>query len=506
MRVFLALLALIAVWPLAAFALPAHPAPAKPTQTPAAACRANRWPELSPTLTLDRSKSVVSATSILAMDQEDNVDITGLPAASDPSHVLTFRLFIADVRSQDPRSSAVDDPNGLTVTQSSHRSAAVATDLNIADPTQAFNLAFYPPSVKGAAPWRWVTLVVVACDDTGVAAWGAAPIRESRELPSLVASLAVVVGLYIFTAFMLRNVRNRAIAQAIRDKDDKVKYPPPRTLITLRSWSLLECLNPVAMTSDEFDQGSLSNLQILFFTGLVVYGLSDWVLRSGAVSDLSPSIIYLLGIPALGTLGNGVAKATRDRLNVDNWAWLVNRGVLPVNDPGAESAAGGPKWSDLIMTGSVLDVPKLQALTFSLIVGIGMLTSGFSHLSGFQLPQSMLEILGLSQAVFVGGRFVKPATVGDIDNAITELRARYAALIQAAASGKDVGPDGKPTTAGASAGAPFRSMAAAGGIAAVPNAVQRYRETEEQVTLLLNSLLHRHVDTTRLADPLTPLA
>jgi hypothetical protein len=338
-----------------------------------------------------------------------------------------------------------------------------------------------------------------------VAAWGATPIRESRDLPSLLVSLAVVLGVYLFTALMLRNVRNRAIAQAKADQDDKVKYPPPRTLISLKTWSLLDCLNPVALTSDEFDQGSLSNLQILFFTGLVVYGLSDWVLRSGAVSDLSPSIIYLLGIPALGTLGNGVAKATRDRLNIDNWAWLVNRGVLPVNDPGAESASGGPKWSDLIMTGSVLDVPKLQALTFSLIVGIAMLTSGFRHLSGFQLPESMLEILGLSQAVFVGGRFVKPATVGDIDNAITELRARYAVLLQAATSGKDVGPDGKPVPgATVAADAPFKSLALAAG--ALPNAVQRYQETEEEVTLLLNSLLHRHVNTQRLADPLTPTA
>jgi hypothetical protein len=180
---------------------------------------------------------------------------------------------------------------------------------------------------------------------------------------------------------------------------------------------------------------------------------------------------------------------------VENWAWLVSRKVLPLNDAGR----GTPRWSDLIMSDNALDLYKLQAMLFTVIVGLGMIVGGFS-LATFSVPNELLEVLGLSQAVFVGGRLAQPASIGDLDKLLDELRKREGALRKAAASGVDVDGNGDPK-GDAAKGKPFVDIAAAGAPDAVPNAVQRYLETVAQVKVMLETIAHRKVDADELKDP-----
>jgi len=137
-------------------------------------------------------------------------------------------------------------------------------------------------------------------------------------------------------------------------------------------------------------------------------------------------------------------------------------------------------------------------------VGFAMFQTGLTGLDSFNVPERLLEILGLSQAVFVAGRFAKPTSLGELNDLLDELRKRHAQLRQAAATGIDVDSDGNPAagaTAAAAAAKPFTTFAAASAPGAVRVAAQRYEETASSVEILLQSLSHRSVNPAPLLKP-----
>jgi hypothetical protein len=152
------------------------------------------------------------------------------------------------------------------------------------------------------------------------------------------------------------------------------------------------------------------------------------------------------------------------------------------------------------MTGTELDMSKLQALTFSFIVGFSMLATGPEAFGKFEVPATLLQILGLSQFVLVGGKLVKPATMGDVDARITELRSREAALRKAARTGVDVDDSGTPLGPPPT---PLPKSTPADVDAAaqiVPVAVKRYRDTANEVQVLLEAMANRDVDIEKLMN------
>ena len=358
--------------------------------------------------------------------------------------------------------------------------------------TPSYNLTTRVPENPGLLPYFSGRLEAV-----GYARGSAQPVlvaeqrvNVSRYLPTLALALAFTATFHLTASLMIWLARNRTIGSTAE-----------RQVVRNRRVSYVSCLNPLVMTADEFNRGSLANLQVLFFFALVGFAMTFTVLRTGILQNLSPSILYLLGIPALGGLGATVANLSRDRFSLANWAWLVRRGVFPGGERGDEAShAEGPRWTDLFMTDEVLDMPKLQALGFSLIVGVGMLVNGVANIATFDVPSNLLQILGLSQLVFVGGRFTQPTSVPEIDRTVTELRGRGQALIQAARTGHDVDLAGKPVAHTAARPHPATSYEEAK--RRVPTAVQRYEETEEQVKTLLDTLTHRRVKSDNLRNPL----
>ena len=343
--------------------------------------------------------------------------------------------------------------------------------------------------------WRLQRISVTACPSDPAAApfvTNSRPIRVANRGASEFWAGALVIILYLFAVTCVYLDRVRA-----NKESGEVPLTPVRMQV-VRKWSWFECANPIMLTSDMFDRGSLSQFQILFFTGIVIFGMMVLTLSTRSLTDLSPTIVYLLGLPAAGTLGAQLASSTRERMSSETWSWLVSRGVLPLNDPGVRE----PRWADLVMQDSELDLSKLQALGFSVIVGGAMIVDGFSALRTFTIPSALLQILGLSQLVFVGGQFSKPASMKDLDDMVTTLRGRYDALRQAALTGVDVTPTGdRPTTelAGVAPVAPITTFAAAR--IAVPNAVRRYNDMADQVMVLLDSLSHRSIDKTKIEAP-----
>ncbi|HEY4941272.1 MAG TPA: hypothetical protein VII56_07575 [Rhizomicrobium sp.] len=464
--------------------------------------------------------SLLTTTQLIGAGSQTQVVLSGVLGAGDLSQLHLRTFFVDPHVPEGSYAPPVTEARLVASNLSAAEQKPIAQNLQIKEDDNALLQMDVPRSANGELLPRTRRVVVVACLAGKLAPvlWANAEVKISSSWSPVVGGILITLFLYVFCAFVVHWARDALIEEqrtmnsardkkaqeeqdadpdAEHDKPPEVPLPTGR-LATVTPWSWLRCLNPVALTSDIFDKGSLGNLQVLFFTLLVSYGLIYIVFQTGELSSISTTVVELLGISAIGSLGAKAVGTTKNRLSTENWAWLVSRGVLPLNDPGK----GKPRWRDLIMSDSELDLYKVQALVFSLIVGMGMIVGGF-RLATFSVPNELLEVLGLSQMVFVGGRAVKPASMSDLDVLLTELRTRETALRKAAVTGCDVDNTGTPVGK-ASAKAPFKTMEAAGASDGVPNAVLRYTETLSQVKILLDAWSHREVNAELLKKP--PLA
>jgi hypothetical protein len=448
--------------------------------------------------------SIVSKATILPSNAQ--TQFVYLQPAGQKIDQPEFTVFL----SKDLSKAADEKP--LLITRIVHPVSdlsALAKDAG-ADTSNAYSLNVSTPSVD--LPWALEreTLTVIACQK--VAGTGSAtsdvlvgsaqlPVWVSNKYMDIFISVAFMACVYLFAGWMrmLADGKAKSVNLDLADRFAPGADTRSMARVSGNSVSLkpLDYFDPVVLSADIFNRASLSQFQILIFLMLVGYSATYSMLRTGTLSELSPSIVYLLGIPAVGALGSQAVTATRGAFSVDNWSWLVSHGVLAVDDPGTAR----PLFRDLLMTGKQIDLYRLQALTFTIIVGAAMVYSGGTDLETFNVPSTLLSILGLSQVVFVGGRLTQPATIGDTDSLITELRKRIGELRVAAATGIDVDANGQPLSnpnPGAVAIA-VKSLDQARTL--VPNAVARYEETANEVSILLKGLTYRDVVTTALDDP-----
>jgi hypothetical protein len=132
----------------------------------------------------------------------------------------------------------------------------------------------------------------------------------------------------------------------------------------------------------------------------------------------------------------------------------------------------------LVVTNGEFDVYKLQTLIFSLVVGVALLSAGEERLASFAVPQTLLGILGLSQIVYVAGKLAAPASIADLDDAITRLRQLQDKLQMAVAQNTDTDADGK-----------LISPPPQPPVASAPNATRQYDKQADQVEVMLESTL-----------------
>ncbi len=161
---------------------------------------------------------------------------------------------------------------------------------------------------------------------------------------------------------------------------------------------------------------SLARVQLFFFTVIVILTTTYVFLRTGALGEFSNDILLLLGIAAGGAAGSGVGDNLKRRLSWENWLWLKKNGAFKPIDT-AEL-----HLSQLVTTGKRFDIFRFQALFFSLLVGTTIVTSGIGGLGSFDVPDSMLGLLGLSQVTYIGGKVVSPPSVADFDKQLSEYR------------------------------------------------------------------------------------
>jgi hypothetical protein len=242
------------------------------------------------------------------------------------------------------------------------------------------------------APWRRAQLYVFTCKDGSPFKVSDAAVRVSPALySSALAWLIVLLG-YLIAAFAFRATR------------------PTR-------W--YGYLDPIAMSAGPDGKASLGKLQILMFS-LIVFGLITYfLLRTGVLTDISSTVLLLLGIAGIGSTVAKGADNSRTTLTPENRAWLLRKQWLPSQlNPGNVEA----HWRDLFTTEGEFDVYRYQSFIFSLVVAGALIIGGITQLSSFEIPQTLLGILGLSQVVYISGKLVTPTSMADLNKLIEDLR------------------------------------------------------------------------------------
>lgn len=177
--------------------------------------------------------------------------------------------------------------------------------------------------------------------------------------------------------------------------------------------------NPIPMTAGLDGKASLGKLQILMFS-LIVFGLITYfLLKTGVLTDISSTVLILLGITGIGSTVAKGADISRTTITPENRAWLLRKQWLPSTRNPANIDA---HWRDIFTTDGEFDVYRYQSFIFSLVVGGALIIGGVTQLSSFEIPQTLLGILGLSQVVYIGGKLVTPTSMADLNKSIGDLR------------------------------------------------------------------------------------
>ncbi|WP_291576290.1 hypothetical protein [Bradyrhizobium sp.] len=194
----------------------------------------------------------------------------------------------------------------------------------------------------------------------------------------------------------------------------------------LNGW---HAVNPIRITASSDNRGSLSAFQVFFFTLIVFSMLVVVLLRTGVLSDLSTTILELLGIAGIGAAAAKGTDNSKNNLDPANLTWLYNKGWY---DSPTVVAQTEPSFYDLISNDGSFDVYRFQSFVFTVAVGIALLIGGIAQLASFTIPQNILGILGLSQIVYIAGKVVTANDATRLNAAVTELRDAEAEFRKAA--------------------------------------------------------------------------
>jgi hypothetical protein len=248
--------------------------------------------------------------------------------------------------------------------------------------------------------WDPARIYIYACPAAGGGSPSAVSWTVVRVSPTGWSSLVAV--LFVIVAYVLSALTAKAI-----DRSNVLGYRWPRYL------------DPVYMTAGSDGKGSLSKLQILFFS-TIVFGLLTYIwLRTGLLSDLSKTVLTLLGIAAVGSTAAKAADVQKNRITSQNLTWLQSRRWIPATGLAAMNEA---KWRDIVSSDGEFDVYRYQNCIFTVVVGLSLLFVGVTQLSSFSIPDTLLGVLGLSQVVYVAGKLVTPPSFSDLNDSIDKVR------------------------------------------------------------------------------------
>ena len=185
-------------------------------------------------------------------------------------------------------------------------------------------------------------------------------------------------------------------------------------------------LNPVQITAGVLGDGSISQLQVFFFSLLVASLLFFLWLWTGLLSNISQDLLMLLGISSVGAVGAKYTATLKSRLSEDTAKFLYAEGWY--SGPKITTITERPRFADLLLTNNRLDVYKFQMAMFSVLVAIYILRTGTTDLGEVKISETLLYLIGISQGVYVGGKAIseRETSLDDRVKSLIQLKARYA--------------------------------------------------------------------------------
>ena len=146
-------------------------------------------------------------------------------------------------------------------------------------------------------------------------------------------------------------------------------------------------LNPVQITAGVLGDGSISQLQVFFFSllvGSLIFFLWLW---TGLLTDISQDLLMLMGISSVGAVGAKYTATLKSQLNEDTQRFLYAEGWFsgaPIN-----TVSEKPELGDLLLTNNRLDVYKFQMAMFSVLVAIYILRTGATDLGEVKISDDI---------------------------------------------------------------------------------------------------------------------
>jgi multisubunit Na+/H+ antiporter MnhG subunit len=258
-------------------------------------------------------------------------------------------------------------------------------------------------------------IVVLACvpepleDGRGLAkvrdlrAYGSQGFYFSSLWLSTAIGLGAVLLLYALIGLAAAGVHRRQYA-FLRAREEKAG-----SRLSLLGFAL----RPTVLMQDSFGTCSLARFQVLLFT-LVLTGVYAYVLaRTGELSGLSNTVLALLGITLAGST---LARATGGPVvDTPNRLWLIGTGVL-------DATPRAPAWRDLIASDGEIDVTRVQAVAFSLFAAAALVINGTTNLAGFEIPQEINYLMGISQVVYIAGKALPQEAAKRLNEEIRAIR------------------------------------------------------------------------------------
>ena len=185
-------------------------------------------------------------------------------------------------------------------------------------------------------------------------------------------------------------------------------------------------LNPVQITAGVLGDGSISQLQVFFFSLLVASLLFFLWLWTGLLSNISQDLLMLLGISSVGAVGAKYTATLKSQLSEDTTKLLYAEGWY--SGPKITTITERPRLADLLLTNNRLDVYKFQMAMFSILVAVYILRTGTTDLGEVKISETLLYLIGISQGVYVGGKAIseRESSLDERVKSLIALKARYA--------------------------------------------------------------------------------
>ena len=352
---------------------------------------------------------ICSIGNVIAGNEEGTCDLGQVEKSPPQQQPLDMRLPTPLSPSGQPILVTIYDPeNVLTPDPKAPTDLVFNADYYLGGEKHVLNVISWKPSepkTAGSSPAGVLTLApvsphwfsflpsakinVLVCDKkkSNIIAFGSIDAPISVQAQAIILSLVFTIAAYVLCAWGNKSTSGKR-------------------------W-----LNPIWLARDFTGRASLSQMQIIFFSVIVLFLVTYILLGTGVLASLSQDVLLLLGIAGLGSVAGKIGTYGTNRLDYENIAWAIRMRWMKDG-----WQVEKPKTSDLVTTGGEFDPYKFQMLIFSTVVGVALLILGVTGLAGFAIPPSLLGIIGLSQVTYVSGKVFANGSMGELNNAMNKLR------------------------------------------------------------------------------------